>query len=850
MRGFLPNIKNISGWSPVLFLALALAVASVLPAHARQLSLDEALCNIPPHFSKNATRSSADFLYTEKFDDLNVAYILPYGGGDGFLILAADDLLPAVLGYSDKGDFNEASIPPAMQEWLGEYGRQLTYAVDHNLTASSVVVADNRQPIAPICQTKWNQLSPFNKKCPIISGKYAPTGCTATAMAQVMYAHKWPVTGEGTNSYVSETTGKKLTFDFGNTSFDWEEMLLAYDDTYTASQSNAVATLMAACGNASLMSYGRSASGAYLYDAVYGMVKFLCYDRSARLLERDFYASALWDDIIYSQLKEGFPVVYSGYNSSYDEGHTFVVDGYSENGFYHLNWGWGGLSDGYFLLTALDPTEQGTGGSASGYNYRQSALVGVKPSVGDSDYALEVMCDGSFQPVSKSYTSGEKAMFQVGDNGYFRAFTLVDVKIRMGLLLTPADGGDPFFCEGREVGFSSMYGSYNLGGYRSFSIDVDALPKEGTYIAVPAFEHNGEVRKVAMKVGEMSSVTVNCSDTGVKFEDIKVSRTLSASDVKIDKKLYSGRSCDITAEIHNSGEEYLGIIGAGFMDENGKILCSLPGVVVNLTDDESLTVKFSGMLESGSSELPAGEYIFDLFDEAGNSICAEPTVMTVYAIPIGKLEFTFDLSMLGDYSGDGTYSNPYLIGDNVEMEASVNVTSGLFNDMVALYAYYADGNSAGETDAQFSSSTVSYKEFFVTPEEVEKEIFSLGTSEFELGKTVYVQAYGWKPDWSASSQEWLSSRIYMKRDTNGVDDISVPGCGIYPNPAIGSVLVSEASPILWIKIYALTGAEVRSQDCSGSESSAYIDVSALPSGHYILVASTVSGLQRHRLIKK
>ncbi|MDE6422625.1 MAG: T9SS type A sorting domain-containing protein, partial [Muribaculaceae bacterium] len=114
----------------------------------------------------------------------------------------------------------------------------------------------------------------------------------------------------------------------------------------------------------------------------------------------------------------------------------------------------------------------------------------------------------------------------------------------------------------------------------------------------------------------------------------------------------------------------------------------------------------------------------------------------------------------------------------------------------------------------------------------------------------YVRAYGWKPNWSASSQGWLSREIYMKRETNGVDGISDSSRGVYPNPAIGNVTVSETAPILWIKIYALTGAEVMSQDCSGSESSADIDVSALPSGHYILVSATVSGIQRHRLIKR
>lgn len=874
-----------------------------MPIYAKQLSFDEAVQKIPATFANrvappkspsNASRSipsKADLLYTEKEGDLNVAYVLSGGTGEGYLVVSADDVLPAVLGYADSGEFDPATMPPAMAAWLKEYGRQLAYAIENgydtpyasafsqngsvlgqNGLASLTLIGEiakgnaaNRQnakaperaPILPLCSAKWNQSAPFNNNCPTISGTKASTGCTATAMAQVIYAHKWPVTGTGTNTYISGTSREKLTFDFGATTFDWDNMLPSYSAGYNDKEAEAVATLMEACGNAALMSYGADASGAYPYDAIYGMVKFMGYDKSAIMTERDYYTSELWTDMVYSELANGRPVIYGGYDSSYQNGHTFIVDGYSENGFFHLNWGWGGMSDGYFLLTALDPAEQGIGGSASGYNYRQDAIINIMPAKEDSEYQLEVMWHGPFTTANKAYTAKGTVDFIVGNDGYFRGFTLESTKAVIGVKATPVEGGETVFYPGLEADFPSYYGLYQSIDYSKFSIPVSDLPTSGSYILTPAYLHNGILKDIAVKVGDVNSVLMTCSKMGVKFEDVEVARTLTADHIKVANTLYSGKSCSVTAEIHNSGEEYLGMVKAGFVNAEGEVLTWLGDVPVNLVDGESVTVLFTGILNSYNTVLEPGDYILNIFDEAGESICENPLNVTVNEAPAGKPVYDISYNLVGNDTGDGTNFSPYLIGDEVNLEVTVSVTSGLFEDVVALYGYYDD-----DTDATFTSSTLNYKSFFVGPNESQTLTYNLGTSQFKLNQTVYLYAYGWKSDWSAGSLGWMGRRFYVKRTENSVEGVSAAVGGVYPNPAIDYVTVTAKSTIRAISVYSLTGAEVINiSNMDGglanigglsnlNEESVELSVSQLQSGHYIVLVTTDKGIERHRLIKK
>lgn len=833
MRIFRPNIIS----------AVVACIIST-PAFAWQLSVEEALCKIPENFLLSNTRSGQEEVYIEKHGDLNVAYIVSTPGVKGYVVVSADDLLPAVLGYSDKGEFDSGSIPPAMKYWLSEYGRQLEYAGSWGLATPVAKSRAERTSIAPLCDATWSQSRPFNDNCPTVNGKKAPAGCTATAMAQVMYAHRWPVIGTGSNTYISGNTREKLEFDFGATVFDWNSMLPSYSSNYTESEGAAVATLLEACGNAALMNYGASASGAYPYDAIYGMVKFLGYDKSALLLERDYYTSQLWNDLVYSELADGRPVIYGGYDSKYQNGHTFVVDGYSENGFFHLNWGWGGTSNGYFLLTALDPAEEGIGGSGAGYNFHQDAIINVMPAGENSEYPLEVMWYGPFTTVNKAYTSIGEVDFIVGNDGVFQGFTLDDTKATMGVKLTPVDGGDAEFYPAVEVEFSSHYGIYESESYKQFTIPVSSFPKDGNFIVTPAFEHNGSVEDVMVKVGEAKSLIMTCSARGVKFETPESSRTLSADNIKVMNKLYSGKSCTVTADIHNSGEEYLGLIKAGFENSEGQVRTWLESVPVNLTDGETVNVLFSGVLNSYNTTLPPGKYTFNIFDEAGESICAKPLTVEVSEAPSGRPVYDITLEVADCTNGDGSKLSPYLIGDEIDIDVKIDVKSGLFDDVVALYAYYEDNR-----ELEFSSNSNSYKSFFVSEGDSQSVTYHLGTSDFEMDKTAYIRAYGWNSDWSAESLGWIGRAVYVKRTSSGVSSIADGQSRLYPNPAIDLTTIKAKSMIRNIEVYSLTGIKMIDIPGNGNDSMD-MDVSALPAGHYIVMVNAADGVERHRLIKK
>lgn len=814
------------------------------PTFARQLSVEDALSKVPERFLESNTRSSQEVVYTEKVGDLKVAYVISAQKDEGYVVVAADDLLPAVLGYSDKGGFDNESMPPAMKFWLNEYGRQLEYAGACGWNTSAVRKITNHPSITPLCEATWSQSSPFNDNCPVINGKKAPAGCTATAMAQVMYAHKWPIEGTGDNTYISGTSRDRMYFDFGATTFDWDNMLPSYSAQYSAAQGAAVAILLEACGNAALMSYGASASGAYPYDAIYGMVKFLKYDKSALLLERDYYTSELWNDLVYSELAAGRPVIYGGYDSKYQNGHTFVVDGYNEDGFFHLNWGWGGMSNGYFLLTALDPAEEGIGGSGAGYNFRQNAIINVMPAKENSEYQLEVTWYGPFTTVNKAYTPLGEVDFIVGNDGVFQGFTLENTKATMGVKLESIDGGDVVFYPASEVEFSSHYSVYEAEMYNKFSIPVSSFPKEGTFIVTPAYEHNGSLKDVMVKVGETRSLIMTCSSRGVKFETPEASRTLSADNIKVINKLYSGKSCTITADIHNSGEEYLGLIKAGFENSEGQVRTWLEAVPVNLADGESVNVIFSGVLNSYNTTLAPGKYTLNIFDEAGESICEKPITVEVFEAPSGRPVYDISLEIADCSDGDGSKISPYLIGDEIDLDVKVDVISGLFDDVVALYAYYEDNS-----DVEFASNSVSYKNFFVSEGDSQSVSFHLGTSDFEIDRIAYIRAYGWTSDWSAESLGWIGRSVYVKRTSSSVSCIEGEKSKLSPNPATDYTTVEAASAIKSVEVYSLTGHKVL-DICGNGAESMDIEVSLLQAGHYIVRAITVNGVETHRLLKK
>ncbi|MCM1450114.1 MAG: C10 family peptidase [Clostridiales bacterium] len=319
-------------------------------------------------------------------------YIFERADRQGMMILSADDLAYPLLGILDEGDFDPDNMPPSMKWWLDEYSRQIEYArsltVNPKIAAAAVSRAMSqragRESIAPMLKTRWDQGEPYNNRCPLLQTQRTWTGCVATSMAQVMKYFNYPEKGKGNLSYTCGTLEKKLTLNLNLKKFDWDNMLETYTaGNYNETQATAVAYLMQACGYSVKMEYGLDSSGALAMNVRNAMVKYFGYDGNSYYALRDLYSTTEWNQLMYDNLKNVGPVIYGG-GSNLGGGHSFVCDGYdSESGLFHFNWGWTGMSNGYFSLDALNPSALGTGGGAGGgYNFTQDGVFGMCPPTG------------------------------------------------------------------------------------------------------------------------------------------------------------------------------------------------------------------------------------------------------------------------------------------------------------------------------------------------------------------------------------------------------------------------------------------------------------------------------------
>ena len=314
-------------------------------------------------------------------------YAFNVGECDGFVLVSADDRTPAILGYADQGSFVPDSLPDNMRYWLQEYDRQIGM-LDK---VQAVESGTQRAAIEPLVASCWNQGSPYNYLCPTDSytGLVCYTGCVATAMAQVINYHKYP---SATICPIPAYTTSSRNMDIEETpvtSIDWGMMQDVYGTSCPTGARDAVATLMMLCGRTVEMDYTSSGSGAYARNIPIALRNIFGYDGGIRFLYRANYTSSEWNDIVYHEIAEQRPVIYGGQATG--GGHAFVIDGYSEDELFHVNWGWGGYCDGYFLLSILNPySSLGAGASSSkdGYSMNQNMVIGIQPLTGET-----VSCD-------------------------------------------------------------------------------------------------------------------------------------------------------------------------------------------------------------------------------------------------------------------------------------------------------------------------------------------------------------------------------------------------------------------------------------------------------------------------
>lgn len=273
-----------------------------------------------------------------------------------------------------------------MQLWLNGYAEYVAAVQSGKAKARKILLSDSPSVVVePLVTTKWNQDAPFNSFAPEYTDdnnntQRCATGCAATAMAQIMKFHNWPEQGVGHYSYEHQSFGT-ISSDFSEHVYDWTNMIDRYNNgEYSNVQADAVALLMKDCGVSLNMNYG-PVSGASIYSYTPAFKNYFRY--SSRTVNRSGCETAEFTRIITDELQEGRPIIYCG--TGEDGGHAFVVDGYDTNYFLHVNWGWGGYSDGYFDMNYMDPAGLGIGGGSGAFKWNQGIVLarplkdGVEP---------------------------------------------------------------------------------------------------------------------------------------------------------------------------------------------------------------------------------------------------------------------------------------------------------------------------------------------------------------------------------------------------------------------------------------------------------------------------------------
>lgn len=506
----------------------ALAAMSALGAAAEVLTPDQALArlnqqSIPGAMRRTrAARPSAPIITVNDSAGQPALYVM-----DGSIIISADSEAMPLIGYVDSG-LDSGNVPPAMQAMLEVYADeigQLRAGRTAAVTASSR--AAELAAIEPLCPTIWNQSLPYNSFCPEVNGVKAPTGCVATAIAQVLYTYRYPEKLAADISYTKDGNTYSLTAsECGN--FGWSDMKQTYGATDDAT---AVARLMQACGYAASMKYGQQVSSANMVTLMSGLIDYFDYDRTMRMESRDWYTLDRWQQIIWDELAQGYPVCYTG-SAPAGGAHAFVVDGYRSNGYFHLNWGWGGQGNGYFLLSALNPSSQGIGGYAGGYNKGQQAIIGIRPGLKTAPADVEPLME-----IVDGYNLADgKLGATVAFTGGFRNASLgLSVAATMAIEFTEVKSGTTYYAPSNVP--AAQYG-YFTGKASGITVTLPSAMAEGTYDVRPMTYVPSSGRYYAAHISPTQ--VLQCTVSGGKATFSKLTADIKAEDLTMLSPLVSG----------------------------------------------------------------------------------------------------------------------------------------------------------------------------------------------------------------------------------------------------------------------------------------------------------------------
>lgn len=754
-----------------------------------------------------------------------VLYVFEAEDG-GYLVVSADDVAVPLLGYSSGEKFDAENMPENMRWWLSQYQTEIEHAVKNGIeTFDGRSTRAERDAIAPLLTTRWNQSAPYNNLCPTDENmELCVTGCVATSMAQVVNYHEWPAKlKDPAFDYKWRSYGYNLRWTF-KSEFDYANMLDDYNNGYDDVQATAVAQLMKACGYAVEMDYSSSASGAFTFDIPSALINHFDYDAGAYLAQREYYTLSEWEDLIYNDLKTCGPVIYGG-GDSYGNGHSFVCDGYQGDGFYHINWGWGGISDGYFRLSALDPDSQGIGGgSMSGYNSGQDAVIGLKRPSEDSKPKQGVHCvddlTATFDAMANSITV----------SGGFINYNKDKIEFVFGLRLVDESGATV-----KDIFSPYQYSLDCYYLYREYSVPSAGVP-EGTYRIYPIIKLAGDVVQTIPVTADQEPFLL-LTRTGDDISIVKPVRgEFNATDLEFKTPLFLGQSYAVKGKASWTGKGSVtnSILGV-FMAESSLETALFADIAMAQEfgeDGEVVEFEYTGNgLPTDKGLVPGTTYYFAMavYDSTN------PTGVRLISdiIPVELKTKTGETVVTSLFSiEDANNVNP----DNVVANVALSCTSGYFYDSVVL----AIANMQGVILKTFNSEKVS----------------------LEAGQKTNIKIIG-NIAGAKPGEEYLTALFVNNQQAGGVYKITIGdysgiadviadgavGVVASPNPAVDYTVITAGSEISRVDLITLSGSVVSTAaEINGSE--ARVDVSNLTPGIYLARVVTATGVETVKIVKK
>ena len=815
-------------------------------------------------------------VFKKKMDDarfVNVAaqygysefFIFNNTAGKGYVIMAADDCVTPILGYSYENNFDDGELPPNFKAWLDGYAEQIRAAVAIKAQATAEIRSDweclrqskplpikSENAVSPLVQTKWNQAPYYNAQCPYDDNANVRTvtGCVATAMAQIMKYWSYPMHGLGNHSYVPSSHPEygTLYVDFSAVNYQWSNM-----PNSVTSDNSAVATLMYHCGVSVDMMYGIPTapdygSAAYIIDygsgracAEIAFKTYFDYKSTLHGVKKNDYSDSQWIALLKTELDNARPMLYGGFSSS--GGHAFVCDGYDNNNYFHFNWGWGGTYNDYFYINSLNP-------SSYNYSQNQQAIIGIEPNQsggggggGTTGFALSYYSNPVMSETEYWFYEDLSVYAEVANRGD-KSFTGY-----IGAGVFRKNENDEYVFLKVMKYWDRTSNPLQSGKYIYGNLECQAGPPylPGSYGVAMLYSLDGQLWNF-----------IDRNNYQDAFFDIIYEQdieTFSDFQILTGDYLYYGTDATVNVSVWNSGSEtFYGRFRVNLSNLDGSWAQNIG--IYDCTDGLGADLYYvNGINFTGEITVQPGSYYLELaYQNSGESTWYYAGAYA-YQNPV-RVEVVAASVNSDQYEANNTASNAYRLPCNITGNLATISTTGAnlhngtdidfykiqldagMNYFITprLHDSYNTGNSTYYTvDAMYAYSTdgVNWSDFY---DDVMETFFVRG------GSTLYFWIMPYFEGKTGTYQ--LDIKVVP---TTGIDESEEHLFSVYPNP-VKDVVNVDCKDLEQIYLFNAVGQNIESFSVEGNDK-VQIDMSGLPGGVYILQAVSQGRTLTRQIVK-